>query len=332
MDWAKTTARQDEKHLSFGIWCAMYLRFDGILKWALLPVAGDFEWCLKLHQPRLWFITGGYLVKRWFLPTAARARGQSNDLNREILASNLFNCRKEVINAPPVPPVPRCIHIVHRHKNIWEYQWSNFIYNYMSTFLHCVRCKDALLDCSAPGGERCESLTGVDEISLTATERWFSEWWAVGNMDWYHILQKLIFNSLRPEQNGWHFVDEVFKFIYFLELIGLYFDSNITEVCPQGWSHEWAIIIPLAQQSCWGVYWFHSVRPSDVRPASRVRSVVPTVLVGCISYLYILSSNFRRCVAGNVSCKIKRFEFWQFFFEFVTLTLSCFDLGSVVNH
>ena len=119
---------------------------------------------LGLHQPRLWFINGGYLVKRWFLPAAARARGQSNDLNREILASNLFNCRKEVINAPPVPSVSRCIHIVYRHKNIWEYQWSNFIYNCMSTFLHYVRCKDALLDCSAPGGERCEWLTGVDEI------------------------------------------------------------------------------------------------------------------------------------------------------------------------
>ena len=121
-------------------------------------------WLPKLHQPRLWFITGGYLVKRWFLPAAARARGQSNDLNREILASNLFNCRKEVINAPPVPSVSRCIHIVYRHKKIWEYQWSNFIYNCMSTFLHYVRCKDALLDCSAPGGERCESLTGVVEI------------------------------------------------------------------------------------------------------------------------------------------------------------------------
>ena len=118
----------------------------------------------QLHQPWLWFITGGYLVKRWFLPAAARARGQSNDLNREILASNLFNCCKEVINAPPVPSISRCIHIVYRHKNVSEYQWSNFIYNCMSTFLHYVHCKDALLDCSAPGGERCESLTRVDEI------------------------------------------------------------------------------------------------------------------------------------------------------------------------
>ena len=119
---------------------------------------------MQLHQPRLWFITGGYLVKRWFITAAARARGQSNDLNREILASNLFNCHKEVINAPPVPSISRCIHIVYRHKNVWEYQWSNFIYNCMSTFLHYVHYKDALLDCSAPGGERCESLTWFDEI------------------------------------------------------------------------------------------------------------------------------------------------------------------------
>ena len=120
----------------------------------------------ELHQPRLWFITGGHLVKRWFIPAAARARGQSNDLNREILASNLFNCHKEVINAPPVQSISRCIHIVYRHKNVWEYQWSNFIYNCMRTFLHYVHCKDALLDCSAPGGERCESLTWVDEIEF----------------------------------------------------------------------------------------------------------------------------------------------------------------------
>ena len=123
----------------------------------------------QLHQPRLWFITGGYLVKCWFITAAARARGQSNDLNREILAWNLFNCRKEIINAPPVPSISRCIHIVYRHKNVWEYQWSNFIYNCMSTFLHYVHCKDALLDCSAPGGERCESLTWVNEIGPLGT-------------------------------------------------------------------------------------------------------------------------------------------------------------------
>ena len=59
----------------------------------------------------------------------------------------------------------------------------------------------------------------------------------------------------------------------------------------------------LPQRSCWGVYWFHSVRLS-IRPASCVRSVAPTILVGSISYLYILSSNFIRCIVCKVSCKI----------------------------
>ena len=69
-------------------------------------------------------------------------------------------------------------------------------------------------------------------------------------------------------------------------------------------------------RSCKGVYWFLSVHPS---PASCVRSVAPTVLVGSISYLYILSSDFRRCVACKVSFKI-----WIFgnFLKCVTLTLS----------
>ena len=29
MDWAKTTARRDEKHFSFGIWCDLYEKLDG---------------------------------------------------------------------------------------------------------------------------------------------------------------------------------------------------------------------------------------------------------------------------------------------------------------
>ena len=29
MDWAKTTAQGDEKHLSFEIWCDLYKRFYG---------------------------------------------------------------------------------------------------------------------------------------------------------------------------------------------------------------------------------------------------------------------------------------------------------------
>ena len=29
MDWVKTTARRDEKHWSFVIWCVLYQKFDG---------------------------------------------------------------------------------------------------------------------------------------------------------------------------------------------------------------------------------------------------------------------------------------------------------------
>ena len=82
-----------------------------------------------------------------------------------------------------------------------------------------------------------------------------------------------------------------------------------------------------------------SVRPSvrtsscqSICPTSRVHSVAPTVLVGSTSDSYILSSNFRRCAACKVYCKIEKFELLAFFFKFVTLTLSCFDLGSDVNH
>ena len=82
-----------------------------------------------------------------------------------------------------------------------------------------------------------------------------------------------------------------------------------------------------AQRSCWGYIGFSPSVRLSVRPASRprVRSVVPTVQAGSISYLYILSSNFRRCVACKVSCKFLRLRFWQFCkicnFDFVLLWL-----------
>ena len=102
-------------------------------------------------------------------------------------------------------------------------------------------------------------------------------------------------------------------------------------------------IIPLAQRSCRGyigftpsvwhtcasalsgwsslsspiqtciMLWVCSYWETSIRPASRVRSVAPTVLVGSISYLYILSSNFRRCVMCKVSCKISKFKFFAIF-------------------
>ena len=39
MDGAKTTTKQDEKHLSFGIWCDFYSRADG--KWPDMSVIGN---------------------------------------------------------------------------------------------------------------------------------------------------------------------------------------------------------------------------------------------------------------------------------------------------
>ena len=67
------------------------------------------------------------------------------------------------------------------------------------------------------------------------------------------------------------------------------------------------LLYPLHNEVVGGYIGFTpSVCPS-VRPASRVRSVVPKVVVGSISYLYILSSNFRRCVACRVSYQIRIF-------------------------
>ena len=74
-----------------------------------------------------------------------------------------------------------------------------------------------------------------------------------------------------------------------------------------------------------------SVRPS-VRPANRVHFVASTVLVGSILYSYILSSNFRRCVACKVFLQNFQINIFGICLKFVTLTLCCFDLGSDVNH
>ena len=58
------------------------------------------------------------------------------------------------------------------------------------------------------------------------------------------------------------------------------------------------LIIPSEQRSCWGVYWFQSVRPS-VRPACRVRSVTSTVLDGFFPYYPQMITTMRGCVAHN---------------------------------
>ena len=54
LTWAEATARQDEKHLSFGIWCHLFSKFDGMLR---LVVSWCHWWSLKFHrhlQPPSW--------------------------------------------------------------------------------------------------------------------------------------------------------------------------------------------------------------------------------------------------------------------------------------
>ena len=97
-------------------------------------------------------------------------------------------------------------------------------------------------------------------------------------------------------------------------------------------------LYPPTQRSWTGVYWFQlihlSVRPSiylSVCGQNLVRSVSSTILARSISYLHILSTNFRRCAAWNFFFfffKIQKFCTFGKFFKFVNLTLSCFDLES----
>ena len=63
-----------------------------------------------------------------------------------------------------------------------------------------------------------------------------------------------------------------------------------------------------------GVYWYHLVRLSvclsvrlSICGQNHVRSVSSTILIGSISYLHILASNFRRCVACNARFEIQKF-------------------------
>ena len=76
--------------------------------------------------------------------------------------------------------------------------------------------------------------------------------------------------------------------------------------------HPGSLLYPPLQCS-WGGYtgFTLSVCPYvrlSVCGQNRVRSVSSTILVGFISYLHILSSNFRRCVACNACFKIQNFE------------------------
>ena len=68
-----------------------------------------------------------------------------------------------------------------------------------------------------------------------------------------------------------------------------------------------SIIIPTASTKLKGAYWFHLARLS-ICGRNGVRHVSSTILIAPISYLHILSSNFRRCVACIVCFTIKKFK------------------------
>ena len=139
------------------------------------------------------------------------------------------------------------------------------------------------------------------------------------------------FNTLRLRQNGCHFAYNIFKCIVLNENFWIWnkislkyvrhgpVDKKSALVQIMAWrrSGDKPLLYPPHNEVVGGYTGFTpsvrpSVRPSvcpSVRPASRVRSVAPTILIGSISYVYILSSNFRRCVAYKVSGKISKFVF-----------------------
>ena len=83
-----------------------------------------------------------------------------------------------------------------------------------------------------------------------------------------------------------------------------------------------------------------SVCPSvrlSVCGQNRVCSVSSRILIGSISYLHILSSNFRRCVACNAHFKIQKFEILAIFLNLwlwlcLLLTWDPIWLNGMGNH
>ena len=85
-------------------------------------------------------------------------------------------------------------------------------------------------------------------------------------------------------------------------------DLSKRPVCLQMLVCHRLIIPPASTKLKWGYTGFTlSVRLS-VCGQNRVRPVSSTILVESISYLHILSCNFRRCVMCNVCFKIQKFE------------------------
>ena len=106
------------------------------------------------------------------------------------------------------------------------------------------------------------------------------------------------------------------KPIYFMSAIYSIFTNdaikNLSDVSSKNlvWKMGSSIFIPHCLKEVeTGVYWFLclSICPSvcpSVCGQNHVRSVTSTILARSISYLHVLLSNLRRCVACEVFCKI----------------------------
>ena len=73
-----------------------------------------------------------------------------------------------------------------------------------------------------------------------------------------------------------------------------------------------------------GVYWFHvclSICPS-ICGWNCVHPVSSTILAGSISHLYMLSSNFWKCVRCTRLLQNSKINFFGNFFKFIILTLT----------
>ena len=128
-------------------------------------------------------------------------------------------------------------------------------------------------------------------------------------------------NILRLRQYGRHFDEDISKSILFHEnyyILMKKFHRNLFPGVQLITILHWpgnglvclAIFIPPLQRSWKGgilVSPCPSVRLS-VCGQNRVRSVSSTILIRSISYLHILSSNFRRCLTCNICFKMQKLE------------------------
>ena len=102
------------------------------------------------------------------------------------------------------------------------------------------------------------------------------------------------------------------------------------------WFGFMPIVIPLAQRSCWGVYWFHYVCPSvspSVRPSRIPCPLCSTYNSGWIHFIFLHLIKQLQKVC-RVYIFVQNFKIWLFgdFFKFLTSTSSFLGLGSDVNH